>query len=525
MTVEAVVAAIQAASEPPPAPPDDRKLAEEPRNDLGNGRRLIDRYGHDLIDVAAAGWHVWNGRRWRPSVGQHGGPGPEALRLAHDTAKMIAAEAAAITAEAPPLPAAAEDKSQAAQELRAQHRTILAKAAAHRSFGIVSGNIGKIEGMLKAAAPYLRRTPDQLDAGPLLLNCENGTLDLGVSPPVLRPHARGDLITHLAPVAYDPEAGCDTWRNFLARILPDPDLRLFLQTWFGYCLSALTVEQRLVLAYGTGANGKTVLMNAVAHVLGDYAATVPIETFLHQGRRGGGDATPDLARLPGRRLVVAAEPETGARLAESMVKAATGGEAIAVRHLYENQFEFLPSFKLMISANVKPSIRGQDEGIWRRVLLLPFNVFIPEAERDRHLLDRLKAEAAGILNWMLDGWMVYRERGLVVPDKVLAATELYRSESDSVREFLAGCTVLSPTGEITAKHLHRVYCAWAAANALEPLTGAAFGRRMTALGIERRKVGVKIYVGLDLSADGLRFLDELSSRGGAGDGSDDAGAG
>src|SRR5579871_6210716 len=275
MSVEAVKAAIAQPTEAPPVPPEtlgrsrakggggdrppeettrDRELARQPRNDIGNGQRLLSRHGEDLLDVAEAGWHVWSGQRWEPSIGQRGGPGPEVLRRAHDTARAISDEADAIGESAPELPLT-EDTSPEAIEKRRLHDAILLAATAHRKFGIASGNQGKIEGMLKTAAPYRRRKPEEFDRNPYRLNVLNGTLRLDAEQIDCVPPSRDDLITHLAPVAYDPEASCPQFRKFLDRVQPDADQQRFLQVWGGYGLSGLTVEQVLCIHHGSGSNG------------------------------------------------------------------------------------------------------------------------------------------------------------------------------------------------------------------------------------------------------------------------------
>ncbi len=492
-----VVDAIAAAELVPP-PVNERALAQELRNDIGNARRLIARHGADLVYVDEHGWFVWNGKVWAHS-GLRAGPGPEVLKKAHATAEAISKEAEALAASAPPDPPK-EDRTPSAQQQRLHREQILGSAHALRRFGVTSGNVAKLDGMLKAAAPYLRRQPSELDSHPLLLNMSNGTLDLSEEILVLRSHRREDLLTQCSPVDYDREASAPTWHAFLNRILPDLSLQRFIQVYLGYCLTSLVVEQKLVLLYGTGANGKSVLLNAVAHVLGSYALSTPIETFLARDRRGG-DPTPDLARLPGARLVMASEPESGARLAETVVKVATGGDKIVARRLFEGQFEFTPRFKLVITANARPTIRGQDEGIWRRVLLLTFDTFIPEAERDRNLPEKLKSEAAGILDWMIDGWLLYREEGLIIPDAIRQATDTYRAESDSVREFISARTEKSTGHRVAAATLHSAFVKWAVANGLEPITRSMFGRRATNLGLKREKVGIFYYRDIELLPD------------------------
>lgn len=497
MSTEDVKGAIAAAREVPPAipPADNRELAMQPRNDIGNGQRLLARHGADLIDVAEAGWHVWASSRWEMSVGQRGGPGPDVLRRAHETAKAIEDEAEALGKAAPPLPPA-DDNSEEGKAAIRRYQAWIDRTQKHHKWCISSGNQARIEAMLKTAAPYRRRRPEELDAQPFVFNVANGTLALDGEQVELRPHRREDLCTHISPVVFDPQASCPMFRRFLDTVQPDDEAQKFLQVWAGYNMSGLTVEQVLTIHYGTGANGKGVFLSALSQVMGDYAAVVPIETFMVQrmGRDSSG-ATPDIARLPGKRVTIASEPDAGARLSEGLVKVATGGGKMTARRLFEGQFEFSPVFKLNIDTNAKPVIRGQDEGIWRRVLLLPWNVFIPEAQRVRDLAEQLRAEASGILNWVLDGWRIYRERGsLYLPDIVLEATRQYRTESDPLRQFVVARLRRVPGVRVLASRVYGAYEAWCKDNALEPISGNLFGRRLTALGIEREIIGVTFYL-------------------------------
>jgi putative DNA primase/helicase len=183
-----------------------------------------------------------------------------------------------------------------------------------------------------------------------------------------------------------------------------------------------------------------VLIDAVSYVAGDYGETVPIETFLDHGKsRSAGQATPDLAILPGVRMLRTSEPEKNSKLAEAMVKLVTGGEPIQARHLNRDFFKFYPQFKLTISGNYRPTISGADEGIWRRLRLVPFDVTIPKEERDIHLADKLRARPRGILNRLLDGLRLWCDKRLIEPEDVAKATAEYRSDSDAFGRFAATC--------------------------------------------------------------------------------------
>jgi putative DNA primase/helicase len=196
--------------------------------------------------------------------------------------------------------------------------------------------------------------------------------------------------------------------------------------------------------------------------------------------------------------VVAAEPDAGARLSENVVKTITGGEKVTARHLNQGFVEYTPAFKLIVSCNQKLHIRGQDEGIWRRILMVPFTEFIPPGERDRTLRSKLRAEAPGILNWCLDGYRLWRESGLMVPEVVRSATDDYRRDSDPVGQFVAARTVRSATASANASDLYTAFERWCVQNAVEPASKTKFGTRLVELGYEKVKVGTIFYRGVQL---------------------------
>lgn len=488
--------------------PGDLALSRHSRSDLGNAKRLIARFGEDLMYVDNIGWHAWDGRRWLGEAGEF-----EAQKHAQRTGELILDEARAMK-EAGPWPTESE-------------KDFNDRVAAHRKFSISCGNSGKIEGMLKQAQPHLLVLPTALDTHDWMINLANVMLDLDqprwnapdeqsaaddealrqAAPhtPEIREgrHSREHRSTRIAEVDYDPLADCPRWRAWLAQILPDDEVRLFVQRWFGYCLTGDISEQSLMCCYGTGSNGKSTLTEIMGEILGSYAVTVPIETFLTDDRKSGGSATPDIARLPGARLVLAAEPEVGAKMSESVVKKITGGEKVSARKLFQDQFEFRPRFKLVISFNIKPTIRGQDEGIWRRILLVPFKVHIPKNRRDKHLKEKLLTEKPGIFNWMLDGYRLWREYGLNPPDSVVAATEAYRSESDPIGQYMDQMVRRQPGAVLTASSLYEHYETWAKENGNEPVSKTLFGRRLGDKGYEKDKVGgFMVYLDVEWKPDG-----------------------
>ncbi len=465
-----------------PPPPDDRALADLPRNDYGNARRLCGRFGQELRFVDRSGWHHWDGRRWNKEAGEL-----QALVRAQETALAIKDEAAAFAADPPPW---INDK-----ELKGWY-------ANHKNWGVKSGNLTKANAMLAMAAPHLWAGFNEMDSHPFLLNVENGTLELDPAggAPALRPADQGDLLTSLAEVTYDPAAGCPAFRKFMVDILPDPEMRLFLQIYFGYCLSGDIREQVLLCCYGKGGNGKSTLLGLIAEILNDYAVGLPIQSFLHNDRRGGADATPDLVRLPAARMLMASEPDEGSRLSESAIKSMTGGEKMQARFLRGEFFDFFPHFKIILSFNNRPQIRGKDEGIWRRLRMLPFEQKF-ENNADDTLPARLRGEKPGILNWMLDGYSLWRERGLPYPEKIRAATHAYRSESDPIGEFvLANCDRRDGL-TIQASRFYQAYAVWAKANNENELNATIFGRRLRSMGIEKDKIGgFTVYQDIGLTA-------------------------
>jgi len=413
--------------------------------DLGNARRLVARHGTDIRYCHAWGaWFIWDGRRWaKDETG-------EIQRLARATVASIHEEAS---------------RQVSAELWRALEKWAMRSESRER-LGAMVDVAGDEPGV------YIRHT--ELNANPWLLNVMNGTLDLQTGK--LRPHRREDAITKISPVVYDPGATCPLWLSFLRRILPDPALRAFIQRAAGYSLTGLTIEQCLLFLFGTGANGKTTLIETLMGLLADYAQKAPTEMLM---TRPGGSIPNDIARLPGARLVVAAEIEAGRQMAESLVKDLTGGDTMVARFMRQEFFEFRPTHKLWMYGNHKPIIRGTDDGIWRRIHLVPFLVTIPEAEKDPGLVKKLNAELPGILKWAVDGCLAWQEKGLGIPGAVDQATGKYRAEMDVLGRFLGDCCHLEPRARVTKAALYEAYERWGG-----DLTKRKFGDALRERGFE-----------------------------------------
>ncbi|MGR3495415.1 DNA primase family protein [Citreimonas sp.] len=482
---------------PPPPPPDDpgdapppeAEGAKEPLNDTGNGKRFLLYYGQRAMFVPRVGWHIWDGKRWRLDADNI-----QVRRLGQKVQDHVVREIPYLTLEdwqireiegEPQVRARhaalmAQDEESLSAEEKAELEDLTQKLiwirklkdrrsaikTEHRSFAKTTGNKGRIDALLSEATAHMAREVEDLDADPLTVNTEAGVLRFTVDPGGegasrtaavrLEPHAREmpvpgrdrpQLITRMMPVWYDPTAKCPNFDKFLERVQPSAEMRAFLQRWLALSMTGLKI-QRFSFFYGSGANGKSVLVDLIAKMLGDYSHSAKIESFTGRNRRGGGDATPDIFPLMGARMVRAAEPEEGERLQEGLIKELTGGEPILVRQLHADFIEVHPFFKLTMSGNHKPDIRGTDDGIWRRVLLVPFDVQIPESERDEKLGEKLFAERAGILNWLVEGLLSYLEGGLQEPQQVLDATLGYRADSDPIGSFLADtCLVTGDPGD------------------------------------------------------------------------------
>jgi len=429
----------------------DRDLAHLPLTDLGNAERFARRNKGKFLHVSAVGWLAWDGRRWARE-----GAEDLVVRAVHQVARAIQGEAAAIRGT---------DLDVVLEERRSGEAVLLSDKLA--KWGRSSESAQKLASIPKHAAPYLAVQASELDSDPWKLNVLNGTIDIrrtagDQDPVVFRPHDPADLITKLAGAEFKPDALCPAYDKFLGEVHPAAEMRRFLHQWGGYSLTGETGEQKLCFFYGKGKNGKSTLVDTWARVSGDYCETVPIETFLDQGRgRNAGAATPDLALLPGVRLLLTSEPEKGAKLAEALIKLVTGGEPIQARHLNHDYFKFRPSFKLTMSGNYRPAILGTDEGIWRRVVLVPWSITVEKP--DRHLPAQLAAEASGILNRLLDGIRDYLDAGLCVPSVVADATADYRSDSDPLGRFLQQATHLAAGERVQASVFHRVFTSWARA--------------------------------------------------------------
>lgn len=456
------------------APPNP--LIADRWTDDGCARRLAAFAGHRLRYVYPwRTWLAWDGTRWaRCDAGEQVHVARELVATLLDLAKDIA-----------------DDKFR--QEFYAAAIGLEGEARRRRMF--------------EAAQSLLAVAPDELDADTWLLNCQNGVLDLRTGK--LLPHDPVRLITKIVPVDYDPDAECLLFLEFLSRIMGgNAALVDFLQRAIGYTLTGETSERKLFLLHGQGRNGKSTLLEIARDLAGDYARATGFDTFAHASHANPGGALPELVRLMGTRFVSASEAERGRSLSTEVIKQVTGQDTIVARALYEAPVEFRPLFKLWLAANYRPAITDTTDSIWDRLCLIPFQVRIPEAEVDKDLLTKLRAELPGILAWAVRGCLDWQRDGLDVPDEVRAATQGYREEEDSVARFLSQCTVEPQTdgGIPTTAHTDLVaaYEGWCQATGETALGSRRLAQELRQKQIGERKPGNRVTWELQLR-DELRF--------------------
>lgn len=332
------------------------------------------------------------------------------------------------------------------------------------------------------------------DAKPGLFNLPNGTLDFKTG--LLRDHASDDLITKVGNAQFEDEATCPIFDKLLEDCLPE-EHRNFLLRLFGYALLGQPKEQVFVLCYGPGANGKSTLVNAVTYAMGGYAMNAEPSTFIKQKNPG---IRNDLARLKGARMVATSELATGEILDAPLVKRITGGDPITARFLHKELFEFDPEFVMFMITNALPVINGADSAMGRRVALIPFNRVIPEKDRDSSLPEKLKAEASGILNRLLEGLESYRANGLAIPEDLKAEAARYVQSSDMIYSFIEDRCELVPEGKVSSQVLNSAYRFWCGESGLRPLSQPQFRAEMikkTEIAPTRTKEGM-VWSGLAL---------------------------
>lgn len=447
------------------------------QTDIGNADKFVEsQRGEIKYCFSRKNWLIWNSRYWEED-------GVKATnRRIVDWLKML---------EATPLPTASDcDEEKRQNQLKKHIKRSQSKA-----------RIEAIE-WISRFHPECATKHSFWDKDSKLINMRNGTYNLVTQ--TLQPHKKADNITHMLDFDYDASASCHTFRSFLSRIFDGDEATInFIIDMMGYSLLGEPVEQKAFFFHGGGANGKSTLAELIIGLHGSYGVAAQPTAFVH---RSSERVRNDLARLAGKRFVCATEINDADRLDESLLKQVTGGDTLSARFLYGEYFNFRPQFVLVFTANNLPQIRGVDDGIWRRVVVIPFEVQIPEDEQDNHLGAKLRAEMSGIFNLTIEGLERYQRDGVRLPDSVIDATSDYRRDANKVRDFIGERCLIRSNARVLNSGFHKAYFEWARQKGHIPLPSKAIKLAMEKLGYPcRRSGGNNFYVGIDVKQEAERL--------------------
>jgi putative DNA primase/helicase len=447
-------------------------------NDAGRAHRFVSQFSEEIRFVPERQiWLTWEGGRWQ--LDRDGAVERLAVKLSRELLR-----------EAAQIPGVDDEAAK--------------KRVAASTEALAFGDRRNISDFLALAKVDQRilLSVSQLDNEPWLVGAKNAVIELKTG--TVREYSRNDYITRTLACDVDPQATCPRWEQFMKEVFPDSDLRRYVHKAIGYTLTGDTSEQCFLFCYGTGHNGKSKFIETIEHVLGELSSRAGKGIVAASYR--GDYPLRELADIVGARFILASETEEGERLNEGVIKDLTGPDSLRAEHKYERAFSFQAVGKLWIYGNHKPTIRGTDGGIWRRVRLLPFTEKFEGDRDDRNLGAKLRAEAAGILNWMVRGCLLWQKEGLKAPKAVATAVADYRAEEDTLADFLAECTAdMPPGGSVAHSALFECYREWAVTNGLRyPLTSRLLARRLRERGQRDTKdsEGNRRWVGFQLKGNG-----------------------
>jgi P4 family phage/plasmid primase-like protien len=494
-------------------------------NDLGNAHRLASELKGDLIRVAGRGWAVFDGKRYSFENGAE-----PALEKATILPRLIEDEVAAL--DTVPLTVSAINEAMATsgetdREV-VERRLKVARRKGKAAFAKQCGNLARIRAALELTGPNFLTKLDRLDADRTLLQCDNGTLDLRAIADVpdaedpeekllrwhaaLRPHARQGLPTRLADVAFDPEARPPEFERLVSLAMPTEEGRAYLQRVFGMMLGGRQTEAAIVLL-GQGGNGKSTLVRCLAAVMGDYTQPCRIEMFTEIRGGGGLGPTPEEAVLPGARVLVAAEPRPGVTLDAGKIKGLTGGDPRQANPKNKDVFSYTPVGVPILQANRMPNINDPSEGFWRRIYPVRFMVKLHELPREEQRTDAeidamIRDERPGMLNWLLEGYVAFRDMGLSPPPDALSLKRSLRTLADPVGQFLADKTAIRTGARIRTGALHSAFNTWAEAEGVKATSPRGFAGALLALDFVREKSTGGHYYWLGIEITDTSLLDQ-----------------
>jgi putative DNA primase/helicase len=446
----------------------------------GNANRLSDLHGNNIRYCGHMGtWFIWDGNRWAEDKTS------TIYQMSRDVVKDLYAEA----------------KLKLARLHNGQGSA--AAAAMVSKFAQTTDTYRGLNNMVTLARtlPELAVAPDDLDNKPMLLNTIGTTINFETPETPLQDPNRSDLLTKVCGCALDTEAVCPNWEKFIDEIFhSDEELKRFVQKAIGYSLTGKVSEKCFFFCWGDGSNGKSVFLNVIRAMFGDYGQQASIRTFLK--KKGDSDIRDDLVNLKGARFVTAVEPDESARFDMEVMKPLTGNDPIRCRTLHQRQIEYLPELKLWLAGNTRPLITETNSGAWDRVRLIPFTVSFVGRE-DRKLEDRLKTELSGILNWAIRGYAMYVTEGLHTPKCVSSATEDYKVECNSLLSFVNQECVISKLGGLKIKsgELYDAYKDYCVQEGQYPYSSKRVKSSLASSGIDyvHERDG-RYYIGITLKA-------------------------
>lgn len=438
------------------------------QSDAGNAELLVHLYGSIIrYNHTEEKWYIWNGNYWQSDDGN------KINEYAKKSAKYRQQQAIMIN-----------DTSIKKKEM---------------DFAIKSEDYHKIIACINSAKTIeaVSTRANDWNVDTLSLQCENGLLLLNAKIQFIKGKPEF-MVSKSTRITYDKDEICPLWEKSILEIFSnDEEMVRYFQRCVGYTLTGQTNEQKFFLLYGTGANGKSVIFEILKGLLGDYAINTRFDTF----ERKYNKQSNEIARLHNYRLVTANESGDTKKLDSELLKEVTGGDRVTGRFLYKESFDFSPQFKLWLASNSLPTVTDLSLGFWRRLQIIPLlEKFIGE-KADLHLVDKLKSELSGILNWAINGFEQYAKKGLNPPKKVINAVDEYKSDSDIVSKFVAECVIENKDNVVTAKYLYQCFAKWYDENySGKPISQIMFGKRMGTIGHKSEKIGgVKKYIGIKVT--------------------------
>lgn len=339
-------------------------------------------------------------------------------------------------------------------------------------------------------------TPDDFDRDDMLINVANGYIDL--TSRELYKHDINKMFSQITNTDYTEKMQPAVWLDFLNDIFAgDQKVIRYIQKALGYSLTGSTREQIMFILFGKGRNGKSIFVEVISEILGDYSNNMQAKSLMV---KKNDNVNTDIARLSKARFVTSSEPNEGFRFDEGLIKQLTGGDKVTARFLYAEEFEYTPKFKIWVSTNHKPIIRGTDDGIWRRLVLIPFDVQIPEEKVDKDLKYKLLREAPAILNWMAEGAYMWMQEGLAMPEKLKEAVQKYRNEMDTLGQFIEDCCKVDKNSSEKVSNLHQAYKTWSNDNltSTKVLGMKSFSQKMEERFVKESRRDANYFIGIEI---------------------------